>query len=159
MIKLISTQNQVPIFGMANLRGKQVTREKLDFSFYFSCGDGVNHANRVKICFDPNKLSHREFDGYMELHGDYSWSPNDNGRHIKAKQVNKAREFFKKYRVLFNSVWFESIPEDVVQDYLRGLIDFEDVLVAFEVSVVGEELYDRIQLCKNLTELTQTVEE
>lgn len=60
---------------MANVRGKRVKTDKIDFSFYFSSKYGINHAIRVKIRFDPARITHEDFDGYMELHGNYGWIP------------------------------------------------------------------------------------
>ena len=38
------------------------------------------------------------------------------------------KAFFKEYIVLFCLVWEYKLREDVVQDYFRGFIDFQELL-------------------------------
>lgn len=136
---------------MANVRGKRVKTDKIDFSFYFSSKYGINHAIRVKICFNPDRITHEDFDGRMELHGNYEWIPN---RRISSRQIEDARNFFKKYSVLFNSVWNGVLYEGYLQDYFNGEIDFNELISKYEVS---EGPYQQIQKCTNLKELEEVL--
>ena len=40
------------LMEMANLRGKQVKTDNIDFSFYFSSKAGNSHSIRIKICWN-----------------------------------------------------------------------------------------------------------
>lgn len=137
--------------SMANVRGKRVKTDKIDFSFYFSNKEAVNHAIRVKIRFDPARITHGDFDGYMELHGNYEWIPN---RRISSQQIEEARHFFKKYSVLFNSVWEDILDEGELQDYFMGIITFKELLSEFKLK---EGSYQQIQKCTNLKELSEVL--
>lgn len=138
---------------MANVRGKRVKTDKIDFSFYFSSNYGINHAIRVKFCFNPDRITHEDFDGCMELHGNYEWIPNRriSSRQISSRQIEDARNFFKKYSVLFNSVLNGVLYEGYLQDYFKGEIDFNGLISKYEVS---EDSYQQIQKCANLKELS-----
>jgi hypothetical protein len=137
-----------PILAMANVLGKWVKTDVIDFSFYFSSKNGNPHGNRAKVRFNPEKLSQGDFDGYMELHGAFKWIPN---RQVSAKQINYARRFFQKYSILFDAVWNDALQESYLQDYFRKLMSWEELLAEFEVE--DKELYNEIQQCRSLSDL------
>jgi hypothetical protein len=140
---------EMDIFAMSNMTGKMVKTDDINFSFYFSEEGGARHANRAKVRFNREKISQNDFDGFMELHGDFKWHGN---RRVSAKQVNEAREFFKKYSVLFDAVWVGILNPFIVQKYFNGLIQFKELISEFDVD---ESLYNEIQKCKTLEDLSR----
>jgi hypothetical protein len=135
---------------MSSILGRMVSTDSIDFSFFFSRKNDNVHGNRAKIRFNPDKISHSDFDGYMEMRGNFKWVSN---RQIPARQVNVARRFFQKYSVLFDAVWDETLHELILQDYFRKRITWEELLAEFEVD--DKEIYNEIQQCRNLNELEQ----
>lgn len=124
------------LFEMSNVRGKLVKIEDLDFSFYFSSKKNVNsqHGIRVKICWNREKISKDLLDGFMELHGDYEYTPTKNpNKKADEVDISTARYFFKRYKVLFAAVWEGILDENLMSDYLRGNISFRDLLKEFEL--------------------------
>ena len=148
------------LFEMANIRAKQIKIEDLDFSFYFSSKADVNnqHSIRVKLCWDKEKIGKDLIDGTLELHGDYEYhrSSNPVNKHLSQIDLDTARYFFKRYKVLFAAVWEGVLDENDMVSYLRGQITFEDLLKLFEVS--DEEL-KLISIAKNRKELEKIVRE
>lgn len=113
---------------MSNVTGKYVKNpEKLDFSFYYSTKDGVNHSIRVKPVFNPEKIS-RSTIGNLELHGDWKYTPGKSDTSVSSSRINKMTEFFKTYKVLFAAVWEEQLPEDLLADYFKGYIDLTTLI-------------------------------
>jgi len=116
---------------MANMLGMNVNVEKIDFSFYFSMCDGNPYGIRAKIQWLPNRFRGNG-DGFMVLHGDYEYHSESN-LHVPQKDITKARNFFKKYKVFFAAVWEDVLDPFYVQDYLRQLITFDEMLTYLEV--------------------------
>lgn len=144
------------LMEMANVRGKNVVTDKINFSFYFSSKAGMSHGIRVKICWNPNRIGDNVIDGYMELHGDYEYisSPNPVNS-CDSKDVKLARTFFKKYKVLFSAVWELVLDPPELQDYFRKLISFSDMLKEFHG--IDKDVYEAIQFAKSLQELESIV--
>lgn len=145
---------------MSNIRGKYVTIEDIDFSFYFSSKNNASnqHGIRVKICWNREKIGRDLLDGYMELHGDYKYVSSLNPN-IKPDSIDiaTARYFFKRYKVLFAAVWENKLDENILSDYLRGNIDFNTLLKNFED--ISNENYQLINNTTNLKSLEKTVRE
>ena len=133
------------LLEMANLVGKRVKVEHIDFSFYFSSKNGISHGIRAKIKWDRDKFI-GDADGFMELHGDYNYI-NSGQRKVDGRLVKQARSFFKKYKVLFAAVWENVLDPDAVQEFLRGNMGFSSLLKEFEISM------DFSERVKNLREL------
>ena len=113
---------------MANVLGRKVkVPNKLPFSFYFSGRRNGEHSIRVKPVFNSNDLN-PSIVGTLKLCDDWEFIPGDNEKHISKSDVNEMKDFFRNYLVLFCMVWDYQLREDVVQDYLRGLIDFSELL-------------------------------
>lgn len=145
------------LMEMANLRGNDVLLEKhLPFSFYFSSKSKVHnrHAIRAKILWNPSKAP-ADADGYMELHGEYEYVLGSHKYKPTAKELKIARDFFKKYKVLFAAVWEEKLDDADVQHYLEGYINFKFLLTKFYN--VSEKNFYNVNHCKNLNELEQCV--
>ena len=148
------------LFEMSNIRGDKVKIEDIGFSFYFSsknnatCGQKI----RVKICWNKEKLSFNLLDGYMELCGKYEYvSKNKPNNKPSQNEIEKARNFFKKYKILFSAVWEEKLDENVLNDYLRGTMNFEELLNEFEN--ISMENKEKIGQAKSLEELNKIVRE
>lgn len=147
------------LLEMANLRGNDIKVEpQLPFSFYFSSKSKVHnrHAIRAKILWNPSR-SPADADGYMELHGDYEYIPGSHKYRPTAKELKIARDFFKKYKVLFAAVWEEKLDDADVQHYLEGYIDFKNTINKFYN--ISEQEYYEINHCNTLTELEQCIRE
>ena len=143
------------LMEMANLRGKQVKTDNIDFSFYFSSKAGNSHSIRIKICWNRERMKDNCVDGYMELHGDYKYVNSPGCKIPNNKQIVEAREFFRKYKVLFAAVWEGTLEADIVQLFFMKRIRWPEVLSEFED--ISKIAYDKIQLCSNISELEAVV--
>lgn len=148
------------LMEMANALGNNIKKEKkLPFSFYFSPKKVVRgaHGIRVKILWNPSKMG-PDSDGYMELHGKYDYINSPKRYKPSKNEINLARDFFKKYKVLFAAVW-----EDVIQDpsqvtmYLYGKISWKELMEQFDTGNSDWNFY--IQTTDDMKELEQLVRE
>lgn len=145
------------LMEMANIIGNDIKIDnKLPFSFYISPKFAVHkqHGIRAKIIWNPSKAP-ADADGYMELHGDYGYTVGSHKYKPTGKELKIARDFFKKYKVLFAAVWEEKVDTSYVQDYFRGYITFKELLSKF--SNITEKQYYYLNHANNLTELEETV--
>lgn len=146
------------LMEMANVRGNEVVQYKrLPFSFYFSSKDGVRgaHAIRVKILWNPSKTP-SDADGYMMLHGNYEYVSGSHKYQPTGKELKIAREFFKKYKVLFAAVWENKLSQGALINYFFT-DDLKGLLARFD-SIKEKDFYN-INHCKNLEELEKVVRE
>ena len=138
---------------MANVVGKYVKTDDINFSFFFSDKSEVSHGIRAKVKWNREKLSGGS-DGYFELHGDYPYV-SSKSIYVDESRISEARKFFRKYKVLFAAVWEFKLEQIPVQDYFRNLISFKDLLSEFEG--ISKQTYDKIQLANNVEELEDVV--
>lgn len=143
------------LLEMSNIRGKFVKVEDIDFSFYFSAKNS-NHGIRVKIRWDREKLG-TDFDGYLELHGDYKWNPVTHSKKVKQYEIDTARYFFKRYKSLFAAVWELKLDENILIEYLKGQIPLHDLIKEFEN--ISQKDIDKMLECNTTTELNKCVRE
>ena len=148
------------LLEMSSIRGKYIKIEDIDFSFYFSSKNNVSnqHAIRVKICWSREKIGKDLLDGYLELHGDYKYvSKREPNIKPDSVDVATARYFFKRYKVLFSAVWENKLDENILSDYLRGNINFKEVLKEFE-NIENNE-YELINSAINIKDLERIIRE
>lgn len=138
------------LFEMSNIVGKYVKLDNVNFSFHFSSKDEVHdrHGIRVKICWNREHLTNDK--SVMYLHGNYNYVPCKNSP-ADNNDINEAREFFKKYKVLFAAVWEKVMNADPLEDYLKGYLSFEDLLKEIEVE------FPKNSSITNLEELEEVV--
>lgn len=144
MIKIYESDS---LMYFANVRGINIKTDDVNFSFYFSSNNGDPQGISVQICWINNKISNSLIDGYMNLHGDYEYVQSSK-KHIDEENISNAREFFKKYKVLFSAVWEEKLQEDTVQDYFRNMLQIEDICnelnIKADIKTIDElEMYVR----------------
>ena len=145
------------LMEMANFIGNDIKIDKkLPFSFYISSKSAVHnqHGIRAKIIWNPSKAP-ANADGYMELHGEYKYIISSHKYKPTAKELKTARDFFKKYKVLFASVWEEKLDASYVQDYLHGYRSFKEMLSKFDN--ITEKQYYYINHANDLAELEEIV--
>lgn len=151
--------NESPEFfwEMANVRGKNVkVPHKLDFSFVFTtkdCTEGKDlyHGIRVKPVFNPERINTEDI-GTLKLFGDWEYIPGKNDIHINRKQIKEMINFFKEYRILFAAVWEKMLPQDTLQEYFRGIVDFEELKQEFYFYNEYEKELDKITTLNSLEE-------
>ena len=142
------------LMEMANIYGKNVKIEPINFSFYFSDKTECNHGIRVKIKWNNQKIM--DLDGYMELHGDYEYVSSPSSCYQpSSKEIKLAQKFFKKYKVLFAAVWEKYLEPYYVQEYLRGNIDLVDVIDGLDN--LDPQHYMRLLSVTKIYELEQLV--
>lgn len=117
------------LLEMANVLGKNVKTDTIDFSFFFSSKQRASHGIRVKIIWNRNSTKGGSIDGYFEMHGDYKYVESPNSKKIKEKYIDAARDFLKKYKVLFAAVWEDYLEESILQDYFCNHCIFKDVII------------------------------
>ena len=145
------------LFEMANLRGEDVEVEDgLPFSMYISSKDVVHgvHGIRVEIVWNPAKMR-SDADGFMELHGDYKYVAGKYKKKPTADEEKCAREFFKKYKVLFAAVWENKLVDSAVTSYMMGDRSWTKLLGNFKDITEDEQC--KINHCKTIEELEKCV--
>lgn len=143
--------NEDLLLEMANLRGREVKIEDIDFSIFFS-RKYPNHGCRVKICWNRDKMNHDT--GVLEAHGDYRYFQDASCKYKPTSlEIKTARYFVKKYKVLFAAVWEEKLDPNDLIDYFRGTINWQQLLLSF----INLRKYDFIQIqsCKDKNELEE----
>lgn len=133
------------IFAMSNVRGRNVTLEDIDFSFYYSPRNG-NHGPRVKVVFDPFKMKISQA-GVQKLCDD--WSFNSDVR-IPSSKIREMQKFFKKYLILFLLVWDFKSDEPDPEDYLTGRMTLEELIENLEFYDDYSDELDKIQTVEEL---------
>ena len=136
---------------MANMVGKKIITDDVNFSFYFSNKNEVNHGIRAKVKWNKEHLT-GSTDGYFELHGNYNYVQSMDGKIPKQSDIQLARKFFKKYKVLFAAVWENCLDANDLQDYFKGYLSFEDLLNSFLIP-------EKFTGIKSLSELENYVRE
>lgn len=115
------------IFAMSNVRGRYIKVEKnIPFSFYYSPRNS-SHGPRVKVIFNPDRMK-QGLAGNLMLCGDWDFTPGENDSSVSSKEVNKMKEFFRKYLILFLLVWDGHSDEPDPEDYFRGDIDLHELI-------------------------------
>lgn len=150
------------LFEMANFLGNRISKEdNLPFSFYISSKDAVHgvYGIRVKIIWNPSRMV-GSADGSLALHGDYEYEVGSHKYKPTSKELNQARNFFKKYKVLMAAIWEGQINADDVYDYLKGNISFRNLINTFffieDLNIESKELYE-LYHCKDIKDLEQWV--
>ena len=124
---------------MANVRGKDVEVDDIDFSFYFSKKNS-SHGIRLKVVWNRERMSGSD-DGYIEMHGDYKYvRSSSNSYKPKGWEVDGLRYFCKKWKALFAAVWEQKLDE-LMQT-------FEDITDA---------QYREVNKCRTVRQLEETV--
>lgn len=145
--------NDDVLLEMANLRGKEVKIEDIDFSIFFS-RKYPNHGCRIKICWNRDKMTHDT--GNMEAHGDYKYTQDASCKYKPdSYEISTARYFIKRYKVLFAAVWEEKLDPNDLIDYFRGRLTWKQLLKCF--MNVNDIEYNMIQLCDDRKELEKCV--
>lgn len=145
------------LLEMANMVGRKVKTDEINFSFYFSRKNASRHGIRLKVFWDKQCINDGR-SGYIELHGNYEYSQDPKQKYRpKAYMVDTLRYFAKKYKVLFAAVWENVLEEDSLQDYFRSLIDFKTLLSEFSINKVGKQKYEALNYAKDLKQLEYLV--
>ena len=137
---------------MANLRGKDVKIEDIDFSIFFS-RKIPNHGCRVKICWNRNMMTDEV--GFIEAHGDYKYIQTTSFKRPSNYDIEEARYFIKKYKVLFAAVWEEKLDPNDVIFYFSGIYSWQKLMTCFQN--VSEQDFERLRICYNRKDLEDCV--
>ena len=139
---------------MANLRGKDVKVDDIDFSFYFSKKNS-NHGIRLKVLWNRERMSGND-DGYMEMHGDYKYVRAPGSKYKPSGwEINGLRYFCKKWKPLFAAVWEQKLDETDVRKYFEGQLTFQELMETFEG--IKKEHYSIVKKCNNARQLEEAV--
>lgn len=114
------------ILAMSNVRGRNVTLEDIDFSFYYSPRNS-SHGPRVKVVFDPFKMRIAEA-GVQKLCDDWEFKLGKDSSPVSSKKIVSMQMFFKKYKILFLLVWDFKLDEPDPEDYLTGRMSLEELI-------------------------------
>lgn len=145
------------LLEMANLTGRRVKIETINFSIYFSRKDASRHAIRVKVYWDRQNISEDKH-GYIELHGNYEYSQDPKQKYKpKTYMVDTLRYFVRRYKVLFAAVWEGVLGEDSLQDYFRGDLTFKELLKEFKENKIGKQKYEALNYAEDLKQLENLV--
>lgn len=146
------------LMEMANLRGKDVKIEDINFSIYFSPKQTDQHSIRIKVLWNRERMNSGNFDGVLYLHSDYEYKQNPNADNKPDMyDIFELRYFAKRYKVLFAAVWENKLDPNDVEDYFKGRLSFEELLTLF--LDLDSDDYDKIQQARNIKELEQIISE
>lgn len=146
------------LMKMANLRGKDVKIEDINFSIYFSPKQTDQHSIRIKVLWNRERMNSGNFDGVLYLHGDYEYKQNPNADNKPDMyDIFELKYFAKRYKVLFVAVWENKLDPNDVEDYFKGRLSFEELLTLF--LDLDSDDYDKIQQARNIKELEQIISE
>lgn len=142
------------LIEMANVTGKFMKVEDIDFSFYFSKKNS-SHAIRLKINWNRDSMTGND-EGYVELHGNYRYGQSPKAKYRpKAYEIETVRYFAKKYKVLFAAVWESKLDADTLSEYFKGRISWQELINSFEN--IKKAIRDVLAKCRNLKELEYVV--
>ena len=146
------------LMEMANLRGKDVKIEDINFSIYFSPKQTDQHSIRIKVLWNRERMNSGNFDGVLYLHGDYEYKQNPNADNKPDMyDIFELRYFAKRYKVLFTADRENKLDPNDVEDYFKGRLSFEELLTLF--LDLDSDDYDKIQQARNIKELERIVSE
>ena len=132
------------LMEMANLRGRDIKIEDVNFSIYFS-PKWYRHGIKLKVLWNRENMKGSIVDGILELHGNYKYTKSQNAiNYCTPKDVDNLITFAKKYKVIFAGVWENALDQNDVQDYFKNNITLRDLLDTME---------DKIPL--NITNLSE----
>lgn len=150
------------LLEMANFVGDSIVVDKVPFSFFISDKSVARgkHAIRAKIIWNSSKAPH-DADGYLMLHGDYEYVSGSHKYKPTTKELQIARNFFKKYKVLFAAVWEQVLDAEPLQDYMKGYITFSKLVAKLDIEPDNPESlkYYYASRCKSAEELEAIVRE
>lgn len=150
----LNSLNEDYLLEMANVTGKYMKIEDIDFSFYFSKKNS-GHGIRAKINWNRESMT-GDKEGYMELHGEYRYSQSPKLKFYPDSQsIKTARYFFKRYKVLFAAVWESVLDADTLAEYFKNRISWEELKESFEIK--DKELKEVMLACQNLKDLEYAV--
>lgn len=139
------------LIEMANVRGKDCKVANINFSFYFSAKQG-SHTIRAKVEWNRDHIKNP--DGTILLFGNYEYIESNNCKNSPSQQdINSAREFFKKYKVLFAAVWNNCLDPVDLRNYFEGRLSFKSLIKSF----YSIDNFDKIQDVKTIEELYSIV--
>lgn len=139
---------------MANVRGKDVEVDDIDFSFYFSKKNS-NHGIRLKVIWNRERMSGDD-DGYIEMHGDYKYVRTPGSKYKpKGWEINGLRYFCKKWKALFSAVWEQKLDETDLRKYFEGQLTFQELMETF--GGLKKEHYPIVNKCDNVRQLEEVV--
>lgn len=142
------------LIEMANVTGKFMKVEDIDFSFCFSKKNS-SHAIRLKINWSRNSMT-GDNEGYVELHGNYRYGQSPKTKYRpKTYEIETVRYFAKKYKVLFAAVWENKLDADTLSEYFKGRLSWRKLVNSFEN--IKKDVKDVLSKCRNLKELEYAV--
>ena len=138
---------------MTRITAEKVKSDNIDFSFYYATKVEMQYGIRVKIVWNHSRLTQLDT---LELHGKYGYNIRDPRKqnNVSAERLNKAREFFKKYKVLFAAVWECVLDPNFIAFYLYQYINFKTLLSEF---MLKEDELSLLEKASNLSELEAIV--
>lgn len=150
--------NENTLMEMANLRGKDVKIEDINFSIYFSPKQTDQYSIRIKILWNREKMNSGKFDGILYMHGDYEYRQSLNADNKPDKfDILELQYFAKRYKTIFAAVWENKLDPNDVEDYFKGRVSFKELLNLFlEISYEDKQ---KIKKANSLKELTQIIKE
>ena len=111
---------------MSTVTGKYVKPDNINFSFFYTVKGGVQRTIGVKIHWNRENLG-GDFDGTMDLHGEYKYTHSCEEVKPSSKDISAARDFFKKYKIIFAAVGEGYLNPDEVSVYLRGFLTLDEL--------------------------------
>lgn len=142
------------LLEMANITGKYMKIEDIDFSFYYSRKNS-SHSIRLKINWNRETMTGDD-EGYIELHGDYKYYQSPKLKKKKEADIATVRYFAKKYKVLFAAVWECKLDADTLGEYFKGRLSWQELMSSFE-NINNKEILEVLANCRNLKDLEYAV--
>ena len=148
-------EHELFLTEMANMPGRFMKVEDVDFSFYISEKNG-NHAIRLKVCWNRERLISEEC-GYLELHSNYEYHQSPQLKYKpKTYEVDTVRYFAKKYKVLFAAAWERKLDCDVIAEYFKGRMSWKELMQEW-INIPNNDIKEVLSNCRNLKDLEYAV--
>ena len=126
--------DEISLLEMSVVLGERVKVEEINFSFFFSANTS-QHSIWVKIVWNKEKTIKQHF-GFMELFGDYEYiKAKGSNEHIAESDITAARNFFKKYKVIFAAVWEYQLEQTTAEDFFKVEITLKDLIRKLEIKI------------------------
>lgn len=138
------------LIEMANVTGKFMKVEDIDFSFYFSKKNS-SHGIRIKINWNRETMTSGD-EGYIELHGNYNYYQSPKVKYKPHNyEIETVRYFARKYKVLFAAVWECKLDADTLSEYFKGRLSWQELMSCFEN--IPQEVKEVFEHCRGLKDL------
>ena len=132
------------------IKGKDCKVENINFSFSICNDDDIGEVN-----IEWNDNGGNSFEGIFSLIDYKYYQTYETKKRLTQEEIDFAREFFKKYKVLFAACWSNVLHPIDLKNYFEGKISFDSLLNEF----YNVDYFDKLSKVETLDDLSYVVRE